>query len=260
VFPGQQHELNVTAGDLSQWYNMSCAAGIGGQVQLTVTGPVVYQGVVPGALMPVMAGNVFTYTVADFGAIDNESAFKLIFLTDTSAQAGDDICIHVLVTPGTGDNNAVNNSIFYCYEVVNSMDPNNKEVYPSMVSPSYSDYLTYTIHFQNVGTASAANIRIMDTLNSSLDLTTFQLIKYSHANNVTLIGNVLTVRFPGINLPDSLNDPDGSTGFLQYRIKPKQNLPAGTQIENTAWIYFDYNAPIVTNTSVSYTHLTLPTN
>jgi hypothetical protein len=38
-------------------------------------------------------------------------------------------------------------------------------------------------------------------------------------------------------------------GYFQYRIKPLSNLPLGTQIENTAYIYFDYNAPIITNTT-----------
>jgi sucrose-6-phosphate hydrolase SacC (GH32 family) len=32
-------------------------------------------------------------------------------------------------------------------------------------------------------------------------------------------------------------------------MKPLPNLPLGTQIENTAYIYFDYNAPIITNTT-----------
>jgi hypothetical protein len=50
-------------------------------------------------------------------------------------------------------------------------------------------------------------------------------------------------------LPDSTTDYEGSMGYFQYRIKPLPNLPLGTQIENTAYIYFDYNAPIITNTT-----------
>ena len=50
-------------------------------------------------------------------------------------------------------------------------------------------------------------------------------------------------------LPDSTTDYEGSIGYFQYRIKPLPNLPLGTQIENTAYIYFDYNTPIVTNTT-----------
>jgi hypothetical protein len=36
---------------------------------------------------------------------------------------------------------------------------------------------------------------------------------------------------------------------VQYRIKPLANLPVGTQIKNTAHIYFDFNPAIVTNTT-----------
>ena len=50
-------------------------------------------------------------------------------------------------------------------------------------------------------------------------------------------------------LPDSTTDYEGSMGYFQYRLKPLPNLPNGTQIENTAYIYFDYNAPIITNTT-----------
>ena len=62
-------------------------------------------------------------------------------------------------------------------------------------------------------------------------------------------GNILTVRFNNIMLPDSTSDYEGSMGYFQYRIKPFPNLPTGSQISNTAYIYFDYNAPIITNTT-----------
>jgi hypothetical protein len=58
-------------------------------------------------------------------------------------------------------------------------------------------------------------------------------------------------------LPDSASDYEGSMGYFQYRIKPLANLPLGTQIENTAYIYFDYNAPIITNTTQNNFQLTV---
>jgi hypothetical protein len=60
-------------------------------------------------------------------------------------------------------------------------------------------------------------------------------------------------------LPDSASNPSGSQGFIQYRIKPLANLPLGTQIENTAHIYFDFNPAIVTNTTVNNFVSTLAT-
>ena len=117
-----------------------------------------------------------------------------------------------------------NNLGEYCYPVANSFDPNDKQVYPSAVSPGYNDYLTYTINFQNLGTAPAQNIRIMDTLDANLDLSTFEIINYSHANTTTLTGSLLIFRFPNIQLADSASSPEGSKGFVQYKIKPYSGL------------------------------------
>lgn len=251
VFPGQNHELKIITGDLSQWYNMNCASGIGGEVQISVSGSVAYQNPSEGVLTPTVSGNVFNYSIPDFGDIDIQNAFGLIFKTDTTAQAGDQICVSINVTPTNGDNNMSNNSFEYCYQVVNSYDPNMKEVYPIDVEPGFEDYFTYTIHFQNTGSAPAFNIRLLDTLDANLDLETFQVINYSHYNSTMLKNNILTFHFPNIMLADSTSDVEGSKGFVQYRIKPQANLALGTQIKNTAYIYFDFNAPIVTNTTIN---------
>lgn len=251
IFPGRLHSVNIVAGDLSRWYHLNCAAGVGGTVQVTVTGPVTYYGAASGALTPTIAGNVFTYPVTDFGAINNSIDFGLLFTTDITAQAGDQICVDVNVTPANGDNDLTNNAYQFCYQVVNSHDPNMKEVYPVDLSYGYHNWLTYTVHFQNTGTAPAANIRLVDTLDNNLDFKSFQVINYSHSNTASLEGDILTFRFPNIMLPDSASNPEGSKGFVQYRIKPKTNLPFSTQIKNTANIYFDYNPPIKTNTTTN---------
>jgi hypothetical protein len=36
-----------------------------------------------------------------------------------------------------------------------------------------------------------------------------------------------------------------------YSIKLLNNLPIGTQIKNTAYIYFDFNEAVITNTTVN---------
>ncbi len=251
VFPGVHHSVTINAGDMSHWYNFNCSAGVSGQVQVTLSGPATFTGVQAGALVPSVAGNVFTYSIADFGTINNLQDFGLVFNTDTNAVAGDRICVSVVVTPVAGDNDSSNNTFNFCYNVVNSFDPNQKEVDPEDLSPGYQGWLTYTVHFQNTGTAPAMNIRLLDTLSDNLDLATFQIMNYSHYNTVSLSGKILTFRFPHIMLPDSTADMEGSTGFVQYRVKPKPGLPLGTQIKNTAYIFFDYNPPVVTNTTLN---------
>jgi uncharacterized repeat protein (TIGR01451 family) len=250
-FPGQDFVLDNIAGDISQWYNLNCAAGVSGQVQITVTGPVTFISPASGALTPAVGGNVYTYNIADYGTVNIMTAFNMVFAIDSSAQAGDLICVNIAVTPIAGDNNPSNNNYSFCFPVENSHDPNMKETYPVNVPPGYNNWFTYTIHFQNTGTATSLNIRLVDSLDANLDLKTFQVINYSNKNIASVTGNVLTFNFPNINLPDSVSNPAGSIGFVQYRVKPKPNLPAGTQIKNTAYIYFDYNAPVITDTTLN---------
>ncbi|HET6227206.1 MAG TPA: hypothetical protein VFF27_13060, partial [Bacteroidia bacterium] len=93
VFPGLEHNLHSLTGDLSHWYHLNCASGISGQVQITVDGPVTYIGAVSGALTPSILGNIFTYSISDFGLVDINKDFALTFLTNTTAQAGDSVCV-----------------------------------------------------------------------------------------------------------------------------------------------------------------------
>jgi uncharacterized repeat protein (TIGR01451 family) len=251
VFPGQNHHLKIAAGDMSHWYNLNCASGISGQLVINVSGPVTYVAPAVGSLTPIVSGATFTYTIADFGNVDFLTAFNLIFKTDTTATAGDTICVSVNITPTISDTNPTNNSYNFCYGVVNSYDPNMKEVYPVNAAPGYNDWLTYTIHFQNTGNAPAMNIRLLDTLDANLNLETFKIINYSHNNTWSMNNKVMFFNFQNIQLPDSTTNSEGSKGYIQYKIKPKNNLGAGTKIKNTAYIYFDYNSPIVTNTTIN---------
>ncbi|HRG58437.1 MAG TPA: T9SS type A sorting domain-containing protein [Bacteroidia bacterium] len=249
VFPGQTHTLITTIADNETWFNLSCdTLNYSGTVSIQVTGPFNYVSPATGALIPQVSSNTFSYSINDFSSLTS-SSFGLKFSTDTTAQGGDQICVHVEIATNLIDANPTNNTYDFCYNVVNSYDPNMKEVYPGDVLPGYNDWLTYTIHFQNTGNAPAFNIRLRDTLDTHLDLNTFEIIGSSHSANTTLYGNILAVRFNYIMLPDSTTDYDGSMGYFQYRIKPLPNLPQGTEINNTAYIYFDYNAPVVTNTT-----------
>jgi hypothetical protein len=60
---------------------------------------------------------------------------------------------------------------------------------------------------------------------------------------------VVEWRFENILLPDSTTDEPNSHGAVGFRIRPVEPLLPGTVLANTAQIYFDFNAPIVTNTS-----------
>jgi uncharacterized repeat protein (TIGR01451 family) len=250
AFPGQQHSLRLMTGETSEWFGFECFPNLGGTLNIIAEGPIQYIGAPPFAITPTVYGTVYSYNISDFTTIEDNS-FELNFIVDTTAQSGDNITVYAEILSTNNEINTSNNSMLFTYEVVNSYDPNLKEVYPQQVLPGFEDYLTYTIHFQNLGSAPAFNIRIADTLSNYLDVETFKVINYSDPNTITINNNILQVRFPNIMLPDSASNPEGSKGFIQYKIKPKSGLVINSTIENTAHIFFDYNPAVVTNTALT---------
>ncbi len=138
-----------------------------------------------------------------------------------------------------------------------AFDPNIKTVTPTGIeSPGYipldSDWLEFTIHFQNTGTDTAGKVEILDQLDQNLDWLTLTPINSSHP--VVINGDQngqISFLFENINLPDSSSNQPGSHGFINYRIKLKNGLPHGTQILNEANIFFDYNPAITTNQTIN---------
>ena len=49
-------------------------------------------------------------------------------------------------------------------------------------------------------------------------------------------------------LPTEASDPEGSQGFVAFKVKPLPIIQLNDVVENTAHIYFDFNAAIITNT------------
>ncbi len=134
-------------------------------------------------------------------------------------------------------------------------DPNDKLVEPSRPDPQQQNYtlptdeLIYTIRFQNTGNDTARRVRLLDTLSPLLDLNTFRPRGSSHEYTYTFIDStILEVTFENINLVDSTTNLAESNGYFQYRILPLDSSVDMTVL-NTAYIFFDFNAPIVTNTT-----------
>ncbi len=111
--------------------------------------------------------------------------------------------------------------------------------------------LTYTIRFQNTGTYLAERVVITDTLSSSLQWNTVRFVSSSHPCTWVLLDNgVLRFAFDQIMLPDSGANEPNSHGFVKFAMKPVSTLINGAQVSNIANIYFDYNAPVITNDAV----------
>lgn len=259
IRPGAQLKLYINAGDASLFYGVTCATGISGTVTATLGGPVNYVSPDSAALTPSsVSSNTITWNINDFSQVNPSKDFNINISVDTTATVFDTVCVQLTITP-FADNNPANNSLSMCMPIVNSFDPNEKQVFPIGDIDTSQHWLTYTIYFQNTGNASANYIYILDTIDNDLDKNSFQFLSSSHEPIIQIQpNNIVRFNFPNINLPDSISDEPHSHGYVQYKIKLKNGLPPGRVIENTAHIYFDFNAPITTNTTQNT--IVLPTS
>lgn len=141
-----------------------------------------------------------------------------------------------------------------CSMNTGSFDPNDKQAVPIGYGSAHYikpwTALEYTIRFQNTGTDTAFAVVIRDTLSPLFDLKTLRFGASKHPYTADLSGSgVIAFRFPGIQLPQKSINEAASEGYVRYSIAPKENTPPESIISNRAGIYFDYNAPVITNTT-----------
>lgn len=144
---------------------------------------------------------------------------------------------------------------FECKPIIGSYDPNDKRGFPlgygaaHYIRPGVD--LEYTIRFQNTGTDTAFLVVIRDTLSKWLDPASVRPGASSHPYRFSYYGEGhLKFEFNPIALPDSFANVLGSQGFVSFRVSQRAGVPLETDILNTAAIYFDANAPVITNTTV----------
>jgi hypothetical protein len=189
-----------------------------------------------------------SYTVPTNIPINTMVEFK-----DTVAKAAP------ISTTWLTDNTPWNNVNSHQTYVIGSFDPNFKEVTPKGAGPegnltsSADSILTYVVHFQNTGSYFAQKVEVVDTIDSDLRLSTLRPGYSDHGYTATVSDNgVAKFTFENINLPwQSAYGDVLSSGMFTYSIKLKKNLAQGTKIKNKAAIYFDYNEPVITNTTIN---------
>ena len=142
----------------------------------------------------------------------------------------------------------------YCGLVTGSYDPNDKKGYPLGVTDDHfitpNGQIEYLIRFQNTGTDTAFTVVVTDTLDTDLDIFSVRSGASSHDYTFRIFGQrILEWTFNNIMLPDSNVNEPGSNGFITFTVDQNNNLIDGSEINNSANIYFDFNAPIITNTS-----------
>ncbi len=157
-----------------------------------------------------------------------------------------------LMLPGNDQEPAIDQD---CAIYSASLDPNAKTGFPLGRDDAHyieqGTDLEYTLHFQNTGNDTAFLVILRDTLPPELNPATIWLGPGSHPYTFQLVdGRIAKFTFQNIVLPDSATNPTRSMGFVSFRISQKPKLALGAEIKNSVAIYFDYNAAIITNTTL----------
>ena len=215
------------------------------------------------------SSNVSLISISENGAITNASGFTFDYInlqpleTRTieivytipsipTVAIGDIITTNVSINSNVTEVNLTNNTSQSNKVIVASYDPNDiTESHGETIEISEfntSDYLYYTIRFQNTGTANAIKVKIKDILPSGLNEESIAMVNTSHDYILTRTNNELEWVFDNIFLVPQIVSDELSQGFITFKIKPTSGYTVGTIIENTASIYFDYNPAIITNT------------
>jgi uncharacterized repeat protein (TIGR01451 family) len=199
------------------------------------------------ASFPSLSPNSISNSFVHYQVPTNMPINTIVVFNDTIAKA------LPLSTEWLEDMSPWNNVNDYNDICVSSYDPNSKEVLPrgtgpKGIVPKTTKQLTYTIHFQNLGTYYAKKVELIDTLDRDLDMSSLSPITASHKFETFIDDNgVVKFLFDKIYLPCEKDGGDASNGFVTYTINLRKDLPEGTEITNFADIYFDYNEPIRTN-------------
>ena len=203
-----------------------------------------------------ITGNVITWDMAALGSFEVADVHAN-FLVPIGTLLGTSLSSVIEVSNTLPESNLANNTASLNTIVVNSYDPNDKVAATSsgLSSMLYfideDEWIDYTIRFQNTGTAEAIDVVVTDTLPPEFDMSSFEQGAASHAFDVAFKpGRVVQWTFGNINLPDSNANEALSHGAVAFRIRPRLPLLPGTNIENIANIFFDFNEPVITEPSV----------
>ncbi len=222
-----------------------------GNVSLTLDTLTTFVSSVP--VPTTVSGQVITWNITGLAPGD-AGAIQVTYHTDSTALTTDMVTATVVLAIDHTEETVADNTDAITANPTTSFDPNEKLVDVTQITTgeiAEGKALEYTIHFQNTGEMPAVNIVLRDMIDSDLDLSTFEMVGATHANQIAFNGNEIVWSFPGIMLPDSSSDLAGSQGGVHFRIQPKSTSLPGTLFENSAGIYFDYNEPVITNTVVT---------
>ncbi|TNE57826.1 MAG: T9SS type A sorting domain-containing protein [Bacteroidetes bacterium] len=120
---------------------------------------------------------------------------------------------------------------------------------------------SYLIRFQNVGTDTAYQVIIRDTLDPRFDNHTLSVVGSSHNYQLVRDGsNIIRWYFDDIALPDSATGGNNSVGYILFTVRPKPFLAPGQTILNRACATFNQTNTVCTNEAIIWIDVNAGTN
>ena len=169
----------------------------------------------------------------------------------TTAALGSTVNTKASLSTTKTDVNLANNTFTLASIVSGSFDPNDIAVTPKGIGSKGAirdtAKLDYTIRFQNMGTDTAFTVVVKSKLPNGVDFSKFQMLNASHNYALAVQNDTVVWTFKNILLPDNKVNEPKSHGLIRYKIHQKAGNLTGTEIKNKAAIYFDFNAPVLTN-------------
>ncbi|QYJ67335.1 T9SS type A sorting domain-containing protein [Flavobacterium litorale] len=241
--PGFEHDVILS------YVNLGSSTVAAGSIDFSVESPLTITNV--DETVTDLTDTGFTYNFTNLEPYETVTFPVTLSLPPDVELLGDIVTTTAIITPLTGDITPDNNTSVNSDIVVGAYDPNDKMESRGrnvlITDFDTNDYLYYTIRFQNLGTASAINVRIEDVLNEQLDNSTVEMIRSSHDYIMEQDENKLIWYFNEIMLPAAQDDEESSNGYVYFRVKPFPDFAVGDVIPNGAGIYFDFNEVVETN-------------
>ena len=176
--------------------------------------------------------------------------FQIRVKTGLGAGLGYVVNFYAQATTSLTDISLKDNNFHLESIVVGAFDPNDKTVLPLTIPPLEAldgESLTYTIRFQNTGTFPTEWVILHDTLPLQVDPASVRILDASHPFRWSIQGRTLIFRFDPLALPAMQENEPESHGFIQFTVEMKTGAMLNDTVTNTAYIYFDFNPPIITN-------------
>lgn len=199
-------------------------------------------------------GNTFQWIYSSL----KKSEAKSITLVDSvsvTATLGAFVNLEANISQKASDDNLTNNYDLSVMTIVGSLDPNEITVFPQGEGAEgyirKEEVLTYTIHFENIGNYEAERVILTSDLPDGLDLSTLQVVGFTHNYSLALYGKRLKATFNEIRLPGKVPGSTENQGFLKFRVALLKDIEQGARIENKAEIVFDFNEALETNKTLN---------